>query len=200
MHILIADDHDLFRDGVRLLLQQLDHVTICEACNREEISAELRQKKQADILLLDLGMPGMTGVHDVKEICASAPKVAVIVLSGNDASHTIDACLSVGALGFLPKSSSTDTMLSAICTVYAGGMYIPPKLYDNNLKPTLLSARQKEVCALLTEGHSNKDIAHLLSISESTVKQHISALFRRLNVSSRTQAIQKATAIQITQI
>ncbi len=196
MHILIADDHDLFRDGIRLLLQKLADIVISEAHNREGINTQLQQTNQPDILLLDLDMPGVGSIAAVQEICTYAPKVAVIVMSGNDASNTIDACLSAGALGFLPKSSSTDDMLFAIRKVFSGETYIPEKLYDNNPSIITLSPRQKEIYTMLKMGNSNKEIAHLLDISESTVKQHITELFRKLSVSNRIQAIQKSFIIQ----
>jgi len=197
MYILIADDHDLFRGGIRALLQQLDNITICEASNRDEISAQLDNQVQPDILLLDLDMPGVGSVDNVKEICTAAPKVAVMITSGNDAPHIIDSCFCAGALGFLPKSSSADIMLLAIQTVYAGEMYIPSKIYHHEQKQVVLTPRQREVYTLLTEGNSNKEIARVLNISESTVKQHMTILFRKLDVSSRVQALQKASVAHI---
>jgi len=193
MHILLADDHDLFREGIRLILQRLDDIAIYEASNREEIEHQLHQNPSIDILLLDLNMPGVGSAKSVKEICTSFPKLAVIVISGNDSTHTIETCLQAGAAGFVPKDSSREMMLSAIHIVYGGGKFIPSKAYSN-CDAYSLSHRQKEIYELIIEGQSNKKIASHLNISESTVKQHITELFRKLNVSGRVQAILKAGA------
>jgi len=195
MQILIADDHDLFREGIRLVLQQLGDVMICEARNREQINLQLSQNALTDILLLDLDMPGVYSADSVKEICSSFPKVAVIIMSGNDTRHIIETCLQAGAAGFIPKDSSSDIMISAIRIVYSGGKFIPSKANsDSHTIP--LSHRQKEIYKLIIEGNTNKDIANTLNISESTVKQHISELFRKLEVNSRVKAILKAKSIQ----
>jgi len=187
MRILLADDHDLYREGVQLLLQQLGNVDICEACNRDEIQKKLKQE-QPDILLLDLDMPGVGCTSSVHEICLLYPTVAVIIMSGNNSPQTIQSCLEAGVAGFIPKSSSTDVMLAAIRVVYAGGKYIPPQAYEH--QPSYaLSSRQKEIFQLLNEGKANKQIAASLNITESTVKQHITELFRKLGVSNRVEAI-----------
>jgi len=196
MHILVADDHDLFRDGIRILLEKLGDVVVSETNNREGIDLQLQSAKQPDILLLDLDMPGVGSVLSVREICLSAPKVAVIVMSGNDAVSTIDACLNMGALGFLPKSSSADIMITAIKNVFSGDIFVPEKMYMSSPSVISLTPRQKEIYVMIKTGNSNKEIAYLLGIQESTVKHHITELFRALNVSNRIQAIQKAFIIQ----
>ena len=193
MRILLADDHDLYREGVQLLLQQLENIVFFEACNRTEIE-DILNKQLLDILLLDLDMPGIKNASSVREICNFNPKIAVIVMSGNDNVQSIQACFDAGAAGFIPKSSSTNVMLSAIRIVYAGGKYVPPKIYD--YQPTFsLTPRQKEIFYLMTEGQTNKQIAGTLSIAESTVKQHITDLFRKLGVSNRVEAILQAKNI-----
>lgn len=197
MRILVADDHALFRDGIRLLLKNIENIVLSEACNRDEINQQLNKTPLPDILLLDLAMPGVESVQAVKDICQTHPQVAVMILSGNDSEHIVHACLSAGALGFLPKSSPTEVMLNAIHSVYAGEIYTPLPTPSNIPQTIALSPRQKEVFTLIATGESNKQISHALNISESTVKQHVSEVYRKLDVSSRTQAIQKANHIHI---
>jgi len=197
MHILIADDHELFRDGLRELLSTLDDITISEASDREEIEQQLQSSTPADILLLDLDMPGIESLVAVKNICQTYFKVAVLVLSGNDSPHIIDACLNAGVLGFLPKSSDTKTMTEAVLSVYQGNVFIPKQDHIDTSHHIALSPRQSEIFALINEGKPNKEIAFLLGLSESTVKQHITELFRKLQVSNRAQAIKKAHLIQL---
>ena len=201
MNILIADDHGLFREGIRLLLEQLGDLVISEAKNRQEIHEQLSQGNTIDLLLLDLNMPGINSFEGVKDICASLPYTTVAVMSGNDANYIIEACLNAGALGFIPKSSSGKVMIHAIQMMMSGERYIPSKLFDGKRKllphgSADISPRQQEVWALLAEGKSNKAIADVLGVSESTVKKHVTALLRKLGVHSRAEAMHKAQLIQ----
>lgn len=197
MHILIADDHDLFREGMRLLLQPLEEVeSLSEATSYDDIEQCLLKIPLPDILLLDLDMPGINGTASIRDICQSTPSMAVIVVSGHDTPQTIHACIQAGAMGFLPKSSSKDTMISTIHNVYAGNIHIPSETDSITPEQTDLSPRQNEIFSLILEAKSNKEIAYLLGISESTVKQHITVLFRKFSVFSRTQLIKKAKTFQ----
>jgi len=198
MRILIADDHDLFREGLALLLQPLVEVSsLSEAACSGDIEQCLQKTPLPDILLLDLDMPGIEGTASIQKICQATPSMAVIVISGHDAPQTIHACIQAGAMGFLSKSSSKDTMLSAIRNVYAGNIYIPPETNSVTTEQVDLSPRQSEIFPLILEAKSNKEIAYLLDISESTVKQHITVLLRKFDVFSRAQLIKKASAFQI---
>ncbi|MBN4061420.1 response regulator transcription factor [bacterium AH-315-G11] len=197
MNILIADDHALFRDGIRLLLQQLGDVSISEARNSNEIQSRFNQLPPVDLLLLDLNMPGIDSADGVGRICEGSPCTAVIVMSSDETTHVIQACMNAGSLGFIPKSLSSEVMFGAIKIVMSGERYIPVQVLEKySVLPVSegmsITPRQEEVWHLIIDGKSNKDIAYSLGVSENTVKQHISALFRKLNVNSRTQAIQKA--------
>ncbi|MDQ6969426.1 MAG: response regulator transcription factor [Mariprofundus sp.] len=200
MKIIIADDHALFRDGLHVLLQALGQVQVVEARNRREIEAHLKHGDVFDLLLLDLDMPGIANSDGVKRICESAPQTAVIVISGNDAGYVVKACMDAGAMGFISKSSGSKVMLAAIQMVLAGERYVSSGYFDKSSEHALdhsstatsISPRQQQIWQMLIDGKSNKEISIALSLSESTVKQHISALFRKLGVHSRTQAIQKA--------
>lgn len=202
MNILIADDHALFRDGIHLLLQQLDGAVISEAKNSSEILTRFNQMPPVDLLLLDLNMPGIDSVDGVGRMCESSPCTAVIVMSSDDTNHVIQACLNAGALGFIPKSLSSEVMFGAIKIVMSGETYIPAKTFEKHStlpvsEEMCITPRQEEVWQLIVDGKSNKNIAYSLGVSENTVKQHISALFRKLNVNSRTQAVQKAHATSL---
>lgn len=196
MNILIADDHGLFRDGIHHLLQKLGEVSISEAKNLGEIEENLGQSPPLDILLLDLKMPGIDNISVVQRLCDTSPMTAIIIMSGSDDVQTIKSCINAGAMGFIPKSSSSEAMLAGIRLVLSGECYIPAKAYENQQNMVSknghgITPRQREIWDVLAEGKSNKEIAYLLGLSESTVKQHLSALFRTLGVNSRIQAIQK---------
>ncbi|RLL53324.1 DNA-binding response regulator [Mariprofundus sp. EBB-1] len=203
MNILIADDHALFRDGLSVLLQGLGPVHVAEARNRREIEAHLKREDLFDLLLLDLDMPGIINSDGVRHICASAPQTAVVVISGNDAGYVVKGCLDAGAMGFISKSSASKVMLAAIQMVLAGECYVPSKYFNNSSEhspeatseATSISPRQQQIWQMLIDGKSNKEIAIALDLTGSTVKQHVSALFRKLGVNSRTQAVQKAHTI-----
>jgi len=195
LHFLLADDHALFREGLSLVLKKLDGIHLIEACNGSEVEARLSQTPTIDVLLLDYNMPGVGHSDTIQHICMLSPLTAVIVMSGDDSYHTIQDCLNAGANGFIPKSSSSQVMLNAIQIVLSGERYIPSKMVNGNKnKPPHadITKRQEEIWKLIIEGHSNKAIAFRLGVSENTVKQHVSALFRKLGVHSRTQAIRVA--------
>ena len=170
--------------------------SVHEAASYDDIKQDLRHSHLPDILLLDLDMPGIETANTIQDICRTAPGMAVIVLSGHDSPQIIRACIQAGAMGFLSKSSSKETMLSAIRSVYAGNIYTPPEMDDNGAEQIRLSPRQHEIFSLIAEAKSNKEIAYLLGISESTVKQHITVLLRKFNVSSRAQLARKARPFQ----
>ncbi len=201
MKIMIADDHALFREGIALLVQQLGKVSVCEAQNSAEIECHFEQPQIPDLILLDMDMPGINNIKSIQRICDISPQTAVIVMSGNDSNYTIKACIQAGALGFIPKSSSGDVMLNAIRMVISGERYIPAKVHDVTPIAAFsdddkaITPRQQEVWALLQEGKSNKEIAELLQLSDSTVKKHITALLRKLGVNSRAKAANKGNSI-----
>lgn len=195
LHFLIADDHALFREGIALVLQKLNDIHIDHACNAEEIIARVKQTPVIDVLLLDYNMPGVSCQENVQHICAVAPLTAIIVMSADDSPSTIESCLNVGVNGFIPKAFSSDDMLAAIKLVLSGERYIPDISSSRNISaPTHpeITTRQREIWQYIIDGDSNKVIAHHLGLSENTVKQHVSALFRHLGVHSRAQAIRLA--------
>ena len=202
MKIILADDHALFRDGFALLLNQLEaDAEVVTAPSFTEAMARVREHPGADLLLLDLNMPGMQGIASVEEVLQTFHALPVAILSASESREDMEALLSAGASGFIPKSSASRVMLSAIKLILAGGVYIPTQMLSGGqeearetqtlqagkTKP-LLTGRQQDVLRLLAAGKSNKLICRDLNLGEGTVKVHIAAIFRTLNVNNRTEA------------
>ncbi len=211
MKVLIADDHNLIREGIKLLLNRLrKSVDILEADNFEDARKIVAANLDLDLIIMDLFMPGMMGPQGVSIIRNSAPVVPVIVLSmSEDPEHMRDA-LKFGANGYIPKTSKNSILSNAINLVLEGGIYIPPEMlggiantgmYDtaadkNSKKPTLTD-RQMEVLKLMAQGKTNKDIARILDISDATVKSHTTTIFRQLGAKNRTQAVHYAQQFKL---
>lgn len=213
MKILIADDHELFRDGLRHVLDQLGSpLTIVEASDFQQAVEAVERETDIDIVLLDLTMPGMTwneGLQRLKELLPDT--VPVIVLSASDDRRHVLQAVNMGAAGFIPKTSSSRVMLSALKLVLSGGVYLPPALLEqvnqhgDGLGPittdstvSFLTPRQREVLTLLGQGKSNKEIARVLQLAEGTVKLHVTAILKALNVNNRTRAVVAASQLGLT--
>lgn len=214
MKILIADDHELFRDGLRHVLDQLGGpLTIVEASDFAQAVAVVEQQTDIDIVLLDLSMPGMTwneGIQRLKDLLPDS--VPIIVLSASDDRRHVLQAVNLGASGFIPKTSSSRVMLSALKLVLSGGVYLPPALLEaggsqgdgmggsmaGEHAVSFLTPRQREVLALLGQGKSNKEIARVLQLAEGTVKLHVTAILKALNVNNRTRAVVAASQLGLT--
>lgn len=205
MKLILADDHTLFRSGLALLLKS--HCTECgiwEGDGLEAALAEAEAHPDADVVLLDLNMPGMDGVQGIRRFVETHPRLPIVILTGDDAPQKIQEVLSAGASGFIPKCSTPAVMLSAIQLVLSGGTYLPPQLLSDAPAPgpeasavreraqTQLTERQLQVLRLLAEGKPNKIICRELGIEEGTVKAHIATVFRVLDVTNRTEAANTA--------
>jgi DNA-binding NarL/FixJ family response regulator len=196
MKILIADDHVLFREGLRQMLLQLsDEVTIIEAADHEGVLLLAAQHADADLALLDLNMPGKEPLAALAAILAQSPTIPIVVLSASEDLDDVRRVLEAGAMGFIPKRETAKVILSALHLVLSGGIYIPPMLMQK--APALgarrgevgFTPRQREVLQRLVLGKSNKEIGREMSLSDATVKVHLAAIFRSLNVSSRAEAV-----------
>lgn len=198
--VIIADDHPLFRGAMRLALDGMfKTAAIKEASSIDDVTAALQTDDDVDVVLLDLKMPGMSGFSGLSFLRSQYPSVPIIIVSGSSDQATIRRCLDFGAAGFIPKTTEVDTMRSAISTVLDGGAWTPPD-FDQSLQTdketadlikrlASLTPQQMRVLMMLSEGLLNKQIAYELSVSEATVKAHVSAILTKLGVESRTQAV-----------
>jgi DNA-binding NarL/FixJ family response regulator len=211
MKLLLIDDHALFRDGLSLLMAHTlslsdgQALQVLEAGALSEAERVLREHPDVRLVLLDLGLPDQQGMGTLARWREAAPHIPVVVLSADDRLETIVSAIDGGAAGFIPKSAQARIMQEALSHVLAGGVYLPPLggaavregsahwLDEDDAADPLqvlgLSARQLDVLRLLIEGKPNKEICRLLALSESTVKTHLAAIFRKLRVNSRTQAV-----------
>lgn len=199
MKILQADDHKLFREGVSSLLRSIDeNIEILESENFETTEKAITQHPDFDVVLLDLHMPGMNGLSGLRKLVAKYPATPLLVLSASEHRLDVEHALKIGAAGFVPKSSPTDLLWSAINLVLAGGIYSPLNSHSAaadslpRVAGRMLTRRQQEVLEAVATGASNSDIALSLSLSESTVKGHLNAILRLLEVDNRVQAINRA--------
>jgi DNA-binding NarL/FixJ family response regulator len=216
MKILLIDDHPLFREGVALLLKPLvEGLETWEAGSCEEGFALLGQRGNADLVLIDLNLPGLSGLDGLKHLRQEHPAVPVVVMSSADDKDTVMTALDAGAMGFIPKSSTSQVMLGALRLILSHGIYLPPSVFlaaraapAVSAPPALAAAappsgrrpgelgltpRQADVLHLLLQGKPAKLIGRQLNLSLSTVKAHTSAVLRALNVTTRTQAVLAAS-------
>jgi len=197
MKIIVADDHTLFREGIRHLLKRLDDdVLILEAHSHDVALQLLKDNPDANLALIDLHMPGREDISGLSEVLDIAQTIPVVVLSGSEELDEIHQVIKAGVMGYIPKHEHAEVMLCALRLVLSGGVYIPP-LYLSSKKTVSpfknrLTPRQTEVLQQLYKGYSNKEIGLLLNLSEATIKCHTSAIFRELHVDNRLQAVSTA--------
>ena len=202
MRLLVVDDHPIVREGLAAFLEQLGPDTaVLQAGDASRALALAAQHSDLDVVILDLALPGLNGMSAIAEFGRVRPELPVIVLSASEDARQAREALAQGALGYVPKSASRQTLVSAIQLVLNGEIYVPPLILNDTAaaKPMaqgvgasparpLLTGRQIDVLRRLSAGQSNKTIARDLDLSEKTVKAHITAIFKALNVVNRTQA------------
>ena len=201
MKFVIADDHARFRAGLTLILEQhFPNSQIFQAANTTEAQNLVNQHQDAAIVLLDLNLPDTNGMTLLNQLQDLYPTLPIAILSAEEESGTIKGCLEKGALGFIPKSSTNEILVSAIKLMLNGGAYIPDKIFaktrttTNDASPpqSQLTQRQLEIIQLLAAGMSNKQICNTLHLALGTIKAHISAILMTMNATNRTQAVDKA--------
>lgn len=208
MKMLVVDDHSIVRQGLAALLRQQGPDTeVVHAADQREGMAMLEAHPDLDAVLLDLNMPGGGGMQAIGEFGRRRPTLPVIILSSSEDPGDVRRALSLGALGYVPKSASPETLLSAVRLVLSGSVYVPPLVLDSappagtaaaaEGRPSALTLRQIEVLQALAGGLSNKEIGLKYNLSEKTVKAHVGAIFRSLNVVNRTQAANAARAANL---
>ncbi|MEK4698563.1 response regulator transcription factor [Solibacillus sp. FSL R7-0668] len=214
--IIIIDDHQLFREGVKRILDFEDTFEVVAEGDDGTDVVSLYEKNQPDVVLMDINMPEKNGVEATADLIAEYPDAKVMVLSIHDDESYVTHALKSGALGYMLKEMDADEIVEAIKVVSNGGSYLHPKVTKNlvaefrrlsehenkgNFHQTeirrpfhLLTKRECEVLQLLTDGQSNRTIGETLYISEKTVKNHVSSILQKMNVNDRTQAV--VTAIK----
>jgi DNA-binding NarL/FixJ family response regulator len=205
--LLIADDHPLFRGALREAVSGLlPKVDIAEAGSFDEMVEVLERGGDVDLVLLDLAMPGTRSFSGLMYLRAQYPGVPVTVVSANDDPAIIRRCMAFGASGFIPKTLAIEGMRAAISRILDGGVWTPPDVdlatnadaaaAELMARMATLTPQQVRVLMMLSEGLLNKQIAYQLSVSEATVKAHVSAILQKLGVESRTQAVIAAAKIE----
>ncbi|SPE26542.1 conserved hypothetical protein [Burkholderiales bacterium] len=209
MKILLVDDHALITEALNALLLDVDpNVEVHTARDAESALRLVAENSDADLMLLDLGLPGATGTSLLEAVVEQAPDLKILVLSGVQDQRSVMRVLQLGAAGFVPKSMATETLVAAIKFVLSGGVYIPGDLLDEaqRLGPLYgppprvhdvapggtrveLTERQEQVLQLLARGAPIKVICRELSLSEGTVKTHVTAIYRAFSASNRTEAL-----------
>ncbi len=206
MRALVVDDHPLIQEAVSDVLRRLEPQAAIDVAGDCERGLSLSgQGPEPDLVLLDLYLPGVSGIPALKLWRTRYPGIPVVVLSAAADRQTVLAAIGAGAAGFIPKSCSNEVMLNALRLVLAGEKYLPPQILSRSggdegalprarrtsglsIETLGLSARQAEVLKLIARGASNKVICRELGLAERTVKAHVTAVFRALKVTSRTQA------------
>jgi len=207
-HLLIADDHPLFRGALREAVNGLfGRAEVAEAGSFEEVSDFLKRGgSDIDLILLDLSMPGVRGFSGLMYLRAQYPSLPIVVVSANDDPAVIRRCMEFGASGFIPKTLGIEALRAAVARVLQGEVWTPPDVdlarpADAETAATIaklatLTPQQVRVLMMLSAGLLNKQIAYELSVSEATVKAHVSAILQKLGVESRTQAVIAANKIE----
>ena len=196
LQVVIADDHPLMRAALVTALAPLGpRVAFLEASSHEEALALVTREPAPDLALMDLHMPGARGVEAIRELRARAPHVPLAIVSAEDDPGAVRALLALGIAGFIPKTDKPAVIASAVRLILAGGVYVPPGLVNGMPASATareaagLTERQMDVVRLLARGLSNKGIARELGVSEGTIKVHLLAVFRALDVRNRTSAV-----------
>ena len=202
MKVLLADDHALFREGVRMVLESLANETVeaLEAADFNQALAVVRAEPAIDIALVDLSMPGMDGFSAIGAIRRANPDIYLVVVSASEDPQAVRRALDSGAHGYICKSAGSASMMKGIRSVLEGDTFVSPHIsvpdtlvqsaqdFDAERLRGLLTPRQRDVLAMLRQGKSNKEIARDLSLAEITVKLHVTAILRSLGCENRTQA------------
>ena len=201
--VLIADDHPLFRSALHEVVDTVAKTFRCAEAESLDQAQEQVRHADFDLILLDLNMPGMNGFAGLIALRNMAPATPIVVVSADDRAEAVHEAIAFGASGFIPKSLAKDQMAQALRQVLDGEVFVPqtagqaPGIDADAIGEGLatLTPQQRCVVEMLVTGKSNKVIAYELSIAESTVKAHVSAILRKLKVTNRTQAVINAAQI-----
>ncbi|MAG76955.1 MAG: DNA-binding response regulator [Colwelliaceae bacterium] len=198
--IIIADDHPLFRQALLATLQpKFQYCQWLEAETISELEQQLTAHEEADLLILDLNIPGGHGFNNLVNVRKQHPQIPVVIISAHEDNDTIGKAIELGAVGFIPKSTPVETIYQAVIEVLQGKQWLPEqfKATDNSNseyhdiaeRVANLTQQQHKILMMFAEGMLNKQIAYDLNVSEATIKAHATAIFKKLNVRNRTQAV-----------
>lgn len=200
IRVMIVDDHKVVRSGLSAFLMAYDDLELVAEADSGEKAIAVCHKNMPDVVLMDLVMPKMNGAETTEAILKNCPQVKVIALTSFKEQDLVEGALKAGAIGYLLKDVDADDLATAIRQAYAGKPTLAPEAAQILIQASRqvyhpgidLTAREREVLALLVEGRTNPEIAEILVVSKSTVKFHVSSILNKLQVSSRTEAVAKA--------
>jgi DNA-binding NarL/FixJ family response regulator len=212
MKVLLVDDHVLIRDALRGVLKELKpDAMVLEASDCGQAMRQMAEHPDLALVLLDLNLPDRNGFAVLTDLRQSYPAISIVVLSGFHDRANVVRALDLGAMGFIPKTSHREVMVNALRLVFSGGIYIPPEILIRGeadsgsaqaaaRKPMSpgdlgVTERQIEVLALMMQGKSNKAICRVLDLAEPTVKNHVTAILKALDVTNRTEAVIAVSAL-----
>ncbi|MGV2989624.1 response regulator [Vibrio sp. E150_011] len=195
--IIIADDHPLFRNALfQSVHMAISGANLLEADSLSSLLSLLEKSEEPDLILLDLKMPGANGMSGLIQLRADHPDIPIVVISASEEASIVSQVKIHGAFGFIPKSSDMKALIGALNQVLEGEPYFPPELLSDDSvysdlaeKISTLTPQQYKVLGMLSDGLLNKQIAYDLNVSEATIKAHMTAIFRKLGVKNRTQAV-----------
>jgi len=208
-HVLLVDDHKIMRDGIKAILRHSGEFEVIGEAESGHEAVQMCRHKRPDIVLMDIGLPGLNGIESTTEILRQQPDVKIIILSMYDDEHSVVSAIRSGARAFVLKKASDDDLLNAFRTVAKGGSYLSPQVSDRLLqriqkgdldaKPALsalneLSPRELQVLRLVAEGKTSKEIAVLLDLGLQTVRSYRKTMMRKLGVSNVAGLTQVALA------
>jgi DNA-binding NarL/FixJ family response regulator len=203
IRVLVVDDHPLFRDGLTGLLKTVEGIEVVDSAGDGESAVRRTLELRPDVVLMDLNLPGTSGLEATRLIVAGAPETAVLVLTMIDDDDSVVAALRVGARGYLLKGAVQEEVLAAVRTVATGGAVFGPGAAarvlggsDARWRGADLTEREGEVLALVAEGRSNAEIASTIGVSLKTVQNHVSHVLSKLQVRDRTQAALRIRGLQ----
>jgi two-component system response regulator NreC len=191
--VLIVDDHEVVREGLRLSLGRAPHIRVIGEASDGAEAISLVERRKPDVVVMDVRMPGMDGLEATQEILKKVPDTAVLIFTAFSERALLDRALDSGAKGYILKEAPHDDLLRAIDRIGNGGEYVDPALtpalISGKGQTDMLTAREREILQLLADGMSNAEVAAKLFISQETVKSHVRHILTKLEADTRTHAV-----------
>src|ERR1043166_3148464 len=205
LRVFVADDHAVLRDGLKALVNAQSDMEIVGEADNGQTTYDKARALLPDIVLMDISMPGLTGVQATELLRRECPEIKILVLTAYKDKGYLDRLLNIGASGFILKLSAADELIGAIRLVASGGIYLDPQMTDRitdgylrsqflkgELRQRGLTAREEEVLRLIAQGYSNKEISGRLKIAVKTVESHKANLMQKLELRNRTEIVRYA--------